>query len=283
MTLSIVILSYRNPALLRLCLRSLARALVDTPLSYEVVVVDSETSPETANVVNHDFAHTFPAIQFIAFAHNTGYTAGVNAGLRAARGDYVLNLNYDIITEQGTIEALVGYLQQHSDVGLVGPRLLNFDESQQPSAFRFYTPRVILARRLGGVLLRGTERRFTLEGEVFSGPSPVDWVSGSALMTSRAAMERVGLLDEALFHYFSDVDWSWRFWENGYSVVFYPLAALTHALGRSSKGRFGILDPLFNRATRWHIVDAYRYFRKHGTRGLRPVTHGPAQPTLIPA
>jgi hypothetical protein len=61
------------------------------------------------------------------------------------------------------------------------------------------------------------------------------------------------------------------------------LAAFSHALGRTSKGRFIVLDVLFNAATRWHIADAYRYFRKHGISGQRPRRIGPVQPGLIHA
>jgi GT2 family glycosyltransferase len=83
-------------------------------------------------------------------------------------------------------------------------------------------------------------------------------------------LERVGTMDESLFHYFSDVDWARRFWENGYTVVYYPMAAMAHYHGRTSKGHLGILDAIFNRATRWHIKDAIRYFWKHGIAGTRP-------------
>ena len=272
--LSITILSYRNPALIRLCLRSLANALEGTPLEYEVVVVDSDTSPETANVVRDEFAAVFRNIRFVPYRYNTGYTAGVNAGLRAAEGEYLLVLNYDIIAEPGTIESMVEFLRTHPEVGLIGPGLLNFDDSRQHSCFRFYTPLVIAARRLRLPFTRRILDRFLMRDVPLTEPT--------AMMTTRAALERVGYLDESLFHYFSDVDWSWRFWENGFGVVFYPLAVLCHGLGRTSKGRFSIFDPLINRATRWHIADAFRYFRKHGISGQRPRIRE-RQPRLIAA
>jgi len=36
---------------------------------------------------------------------------------------------------------------------------------------------------------------------------------GSALMTTRKAINKVGLMDENLFLYMSDVDWAKRFWK----------------------------------------------------------------------
>lgn len=284
MTLSIIILAYRDPALLRLCLKSLARSLAGTDMSYEVVVVDNATSPETANVVRAEFADAFPAIRLIPLVRNTGYTYGVNTGLRAATGEYLFVLNHDIIMQPDTCQRLVTYLREHPSVGLVGPRLLNFDDSQQDSCFRFYTPLVIPARRLPLPFTKRLLSRFRMEDTTISGPTAVDWVSGAAFATSRTAMEQVGTLDERFFHYFSDVDWAWRFWEHGYSVVYYPLATLRHYLGRTSKSRFGIFDVILNRATRWHIADAIRYFFKHGFSGTRPTrATNTAQPTLIHA
>lgn len=283
MNLSIIILAYRNPALLRLCLTSLARAMAGTELTYEVIVVDNATSPETANIVRHDFAEIFPSLHLIPIVGNSGYTKGVNEGMRAARGEYLFSLNHDIVAEPGVVERLIGYLREHPGVGVVGPRLMNFDDSQQDSCFRFATPLIIVARRLGLPFTRGLLHRFLMRDTVFSGPTPVDWVSGAAFLVSRATVDRVGMLDESLFHYFSDVDWARRFWKNGLSVVYYPMAALYHYLGRASKGRFGIFDVFFNAATRWHIADAFRYFRKHGISGHRPTAADPLQPELIGA
>jgi GT2 family glycosyltransferase len=268
--ISIIILSYRNPALLRLCLKSLARAVPD-PSSVEIVVVDNDTIRETRQVVTEEFTQTFPNLVLVPLKYNAGYTRGVNEGLRAASGHYLLSINYDIVMEPGAIETLAAYLQDHPEVGLIGPRLLNFNESRQDSYFRFYRPFSILSRRVTFLPGAKTERdRFSMRQSNASSIQPVDWVSGAAFMTTRIALDRVGYMDERLFHYFSDVDWAWRFWENGYAVMYYPMAAMYHYHGRTSKSHFGILDPIFNRATRWHIRDAIRYFIKHGASGQRP-------------
>lgn len=269
MTVSVIILSYRNPALLRLCLRSLARTL-PADLDCEVIVVDNATTVETRNVAE-EFRGAFRALSLVPIRENAGYTRGVNEGLRAAQGQYILALNYDIVMEPGAVPLLTEYLHGHPRVGLIGPRLLNFDDTHQDSFFRFYRPFTILSRRMPLLPGARAEReRFSMHDRDPALAQEVDWVSGAAFMTTREALERVGYLDESLFHYFSDVDWAWRFWENGYAVAYYPMAAMYHYHGRTSKGRFGIFDPLFNRVTRWHIKDALRYFAKHGHTGRRP-------------
>ncbi|HXV27156.1 MAG TPA: glycosyltransferase family 2 protein [Candidatus Paceibacterota bacterium] len=268
--ISITVLSYRNPALLRLCLKSLASALAGHR-DYEVVVVDNATSPETRNVLQEPFIAELAAVRLVPLTENTGYTRGVNEGFRASRGRFLCALNYDIVARPGAVHELARFLAANPSVGLAGPRLVNFDGSDQDSSFRFYRPFTVLARRMSFLPGARTEsERFVVRNRGTE-PMDVDWVSGAAFMTTRDAADAVGLLDERLFHYLSDVDWAHRFWENGYRVVHVPSASLLHYLGRSSKGRYGILDPLFNRATRWHLADAWRYFRKHGIRGDRPV------------
>ncbi len=91
-----------------------------------------------------------------------------------------------------------------------------------------------------------------------------EWLMGSAIMASKKAIEKVGLMDEQLFLYMSDVDWARRFWENGFKVVYYPLSKMYHYHRRESKGGLGPLDILFNKQSRLHFIDALRYFKKYG-------------------
>jgi GT2 family glycosyltransferase len=87
---------------------------------------------------------------------------------------------------------------------------------------------------------------------------------GSALLTRREAWQKVGLLDERFFLYFEDVDWSKRFWENGYKVAYLPGAIMYHYLQRRSRAGLGLLDFFLRREARWHLQSALKYFIKHG-------------------
>ena len=258
--LSIIIVNYKNPPLLRLCLKSLTRVL---PLSFshEIIVVDVAAEPETGHIATDEFA----GIRYLPFKHNIGYTRGVNEGIKAARGDTVFIANADIIPLTGSLEAMYTHMSAHPEIGLLGPQLLNFDGSNQQSCFRFYTPLTILCRRtfIGRLpFARRILERFAMQDKDLSKPTAADWLTGSALMASKKAIERVGPMDERLFLYFSDVDWPRQFWENGYQVVFYPAARMYHYHGRFSRGN--VLQVVTNRFTRMHIADGIRYFRKYG-------------------
>jgi len=71
--------------------------------------------------------------------------------------------------------------------------------------------------------------------DAFSETADVDYVVGCGIMLSRAAIEDVGLLDEAYFAYHEDVDWCYRARKKGYRVVYAPTAVLHHK-GSSSTG-----------------------------------------------
>jgi GT2 family glycosyltransferase len=86
---------------------------------------------------------------------------------------------------------------------------------------------------------------------------------GSAMMTSRKAVEKVGLMDDNFYMYFEDVDWCRRFWENGYKVVYYPLARMFHYHGKGSASQSALKAVFLNRLTREHIKSAVKYFWKY--------------------
>jgi GT2 family glycosyltransferase len=91
----------------------------------------------------------------------------------------------------------------------------------------------------------------------------VDWLMGSALMVSRKAVEKVGLMDPHFFMYMEDVDWCRRFWENGYKVIYNPESKMFHYHGKgSAKG--GVLRSVLSNKLTWiHISSAIKYFWKY--------------------
>ncbi len=262
--LSIIIVNYKQPELLRLCLSSLRRVIA-ADFKHEIIVMDSAASPETRNVAVEDFKD----IRYVPFKQNVGYTHMVNEGIAAAIGDTFFVINSDIIPLPGSIESMYSYLHTNPKVGLVGPGLLNFDGSPQQSCFRYYTPWTIIYRRtpLGRLpFAKQIIEKFYMKDRDLSQPTPADWLSGSALMGTVAAARKVGPMDSTMFLYMSDVDWPRRFWENGYQVHYYPMAQMYHYHHRHSRSWLGMFDALFNPQAHQHIKDAIRYFKKYGTR-----------------
>lgn len=259
--LSVIITSYKNPAVLRLCLESLEKNVLCE--NYEILVVDSATEEDMETMMRENF----PSVRFFPHAKNLGFARLVNTGLRNAKGGYVLILNADIVIEKKSVDMLIEYLRSNPQVGLVGPKLLNFDGKIQPSRFRFYTPLIIFYRRTPLGRLKFAKRKidkFLYKNKDAEKPLKVDWIMGSAMMASRQSISKVGLMEENFgFMYFEDVDWCRRFWEKGLAVAYYPYAKMYHYHGKGSASASSLKAVLMNRLTREHIKSGLKYFWKY--------------------
>ncbi|MBP1654973.1 MAG: putative glycosyltransferase, partial [Bacteroidetes bacterium] len=64
---------------------------------------------------------------------------------------------------------------------------------------------------------------------------PVDAVSGSFMMITREAYERVGGLDESFFMYGEDLDWCYRVKKAGFGVCYVHSTSIIHFKGESTR------------------------------------------------
>jgi GT2 family glycosyltransferase len=173
-------------------------------------------------------------------------------------------LNPDTLVNEGAVTELAACLRGHPDAGAVGPKLVGPDGSLQyscrtfPSLSTALFTRQSLSRRLWPS--NPLSRRYLLSDWDHSEVRAVDWVSGAALMTSRAVVDRVGPLDEQFFLFHEDVDWCRRVHAAGLRVYYDPKAVLVHHEGISSA-----------RVPPRLIIERHRgmlrYYRKHMRRG----------------
>jgi hypothetical protein len=258
MDVSIIILNYRSKGLVHQCVKTIK--LYGTGCSKEIIVVDNASSDGVGEMLRQ----RHPDVRFIASAENAGYAAGNNLGIRAASGRYLLIMNPDITVRPGSIDAMVRFMDERRDVGMLGPRLVHPDGTLDESCYRFPTRAVPVYRRtplgrlaagrreLDKYLMADYDRKETRE---------VDWLLGAVLMVRRAAMDRVGPLDERYFLYFEDTDWCRRFWQAGHKVVYFTGAEMVHYHERLSAQGSWFVSP-FRRSTRIHIASAIKYFAK---------------------
>jgi hypothetical protein len=260
MKLSVIITNYKTPELLKLCLKSARECLAG--LEFEAFIMDAETSEDTEFVVRE----FFPEFNFEPFQKNVGFRALVNEGLKKANGQFILILNSDIILKENAVQKLIEYLETHEEVAMIGPQLLNLDNSIQESCLRFFGPLTILARRtIFGRTAMGKKllAKFLMRDYNHEEPREVDWLLGSSILVRSSALNRVGPMDERFFMYFEDVDWCRRFWQAGFKIVYLPQAKIYHYHLRVSKKTGGLADLFVNKYTWIHIISAIKYFLKY--------------------
>lgn len=256
---SILIVGYKNARLVRQTLKGIRRA--SPALSYEILLVENDPNGTTAAM-----AAEFPEVTVIGDRKNLGFGGGMNLGIQAARGRYILVFNPDVIVLPGAFEELVGYLDAHPDVGIVGPQLRNPDGSLQYSCYRFMEPKTVLCRRLPFVRRLSFVKRhldaYVLAEWDHAEPRNVDYLLGASMLIRREALDQVGGFDPAYFMYFEDQDLCRRFWKAGWKVVYDPKAQLIHYHRReTADGNF--LQQLLHPLTRIQMQSAVYYFRKY--------------------
>ncbi|MDD5172640.1 MAG: glycosyltransferase family 2 protein [Patescibacteria group bacterium] len=261
MELSIIILNYNHKNLLKNCLKSLQEASIKS--SYELIITDNGSNDQSQEFLSQ-LKKGNSEIKVIFNSKNLGYSRANNQAIKLAQGKYILILNPDIIVFPQSIDKLKEFLQENSQVGVVGPQLLNPDKSIQYSCCRFPNLLTPLLRRtflgcrpwfkkeLGHYLMFDFDHQQTRE---------VDWLIGASLMIKKEVFEKVGLFDERYFAYFEDVDFCRRVREAGFKVIYFPQTQMIHFHQRlSADGSF--IHSLFSKATWIHIKSALKYFWK---------------------
>lgn len=266
MELSIIITTYKNPELLRVCIDSIKKHITLT--DYEIIVAENEAEEKTELMMKEDY----PEITYLPFKENDGLQFLIRKAYEKTHGDYILILNGDIIIKKDSIEKLLDYTKNHPEAGMIGPKLLNFNETLQYSCNRFYHPMTIVYRRTFLGKFPFAQRhldKFLMKDYDHKTVKEVDWLMGSAYIVSRKAVEKVGLMDKRFKLYFEDVDWCRRFWMNGYKVIYYPLAEMYHYHGKGSDSSRGIIKSLISNKLAWiHIISSIKYFLKYWGEAL---------------
>src|SRR5688572_2244878 len=77
----------------------------------------------------------FPDVRYVINDQPKGFAANHNAVMHLATTPYVLLLNDDVEVAPAMLDILVGYLEEHQEVGLVTPCVINPDGTPQLTAF----------------------------------------------------------------------------------------------------------------------------------------------------
>lgn len=254
--LSIVILNYNTCDLLKQTLES-----IETPVSHEIIVVDNASTDDSVEMVREQF----PKVKLIQNEINGGFATGNNIGLRKARGKYLMLLNSDTTIQGKALQVLIDYLHQHTQVGIVTPKLVLSDGSLDPACHRG------LPTIWNSFTYFSKLEKIFPESHVFGGYHqtwkdmtkihPVEAVSGAAMMFPRKLLTTIGYLDEQFFMYAEDLDYCKRAHDAGFEIVYNPQAVVIHYKGQSGTHS---LNPETRTNTRRYFYETMKlYFRKH--------------------
>ncbi|MDH3502907.1 MAG: glycosyltransferase [Nitrospirota bacterium] len=218
---SIIIPVFNKVELTRQCLTHLAE--VTDGYSYEVIVVDNASTDGTK-----EFLSTLGGdIQVISNPGNYGFAKACNQGAAAAKGRFLIFLNNDTIPKSGWLRPLVDEVQQHSDVSIVGSKLLYPDDTIQHAGVVFskncLTPYHVFRGASGDLPAVNVRQEFQV-------------VTAACMLIRREEFGEVGGFDEIYRNGFEDVDLCLKVGKRGKKVIYQPESVLYH-LEHQTPGR----------------------------------------------
>ena len=229
---SIIIVSWNTKEILRDCLNSIKQNAGD--VIYEIIVVDNASKDSSTEMVKKNF----PQVKLIESKVNLGFAAANNVGIKAASGDFLLLLNSDTVVLDKAIEKTYSFIKEQSDVGAVGCKVLNSDNTLQYSCFRFPS--------LLNVILTLTCLRKVFPQNRFFGREHYSWwdynemreveaISGCFMFIPRVTIKKIGMMDESYFMYAEEADLCWRIKRAELKILFFPDASIIHLGGQSTR------------------------------------------------
>ncbi|HRK61223.1 MAG TPA: glycosyltransferase family 2 protein [Candidatus Omnitrophota bacterium] len=229
-TLTILIVNFKTTKLTLACIQSIYD--FQPQCSFEIVLVDNGSN----DGIGEKVAEQFPAVRFIETGDNVGFSRANNLGIHNSRGEFVVLLNSDVKLIESVWDAMVEFMRQQPELGVIGCREVDGDGNFQLSCGHF--PNFIneIIRKIMHYRLSINDHKIRdYLDEKYSNLGLVDWVSGSCMMIRRKALMDAGLLDEQFFMYFEDIDFCCRVQNKGWGIRYFPAVTICHYGGRSAK------------------------------------------------
>ena len=232
---SIVTVNFNQPEVTEDLLKSLAE--VNTYANLEIIVVDngSKVNPMTR------WKSRYPEITFIRSDINTGFAGGNNIGIKDATGDYIFLINNDTEVTPDLIQKLVTTLEINPRIGVISPKIHYFDQPQllQYAGYtemNYYTARNACI----GQFEEDNGQYDSLSGKT-------GYAHGAAMMLSKEAIQKAGLMAENYFLYYEELDWCERIKKAGYEVHVNLQALIYHKESVSVGKRSTLKEYFMNR------------------------------------
>lgn len=199
---------------------------------------------------------------FLPNVDNPGYGRAVNR-LVAQLGEipsYLGVLNTDLTWVEGTFEQLLGWLQQHPDVSLAVPQILDEAGKTQKLCKRHPTVLGLFSRRflpdlLKPAWLKRYDRWYVMADNDYQQVFEVPYLSGCCMLMRSDDFRHIGGFDNRYFLYLEDADITRSLALKG-RCVHLPVASVVHGWGRGNYISFRLLAA--------NIMSAWRYFWKWG-------------------
>ena len=207
---------------------------------------------------NGPFSTTLKTVYLLRLPKNLGYAGAINRcitwGQEALSARDFWLLNNDVKVDPQALKEIVSVTHYAPDIGLCGSVLLDWDHPEAVQAIGGVYRRCLAVGRHMQVLPAGSDKH----GDAFF---DIDYPVGASLFVTHKYLEAVGLMDDAYFLYYEEMDWA----ERGRRLGFRPAVALRslvqHKEGASTGSHGGVRNKSLM-SERYGVINRLRITRK---------------------
>ncbi|MBW4054019.1 MAG: glycosyltransferase family 2 protein [Proteobacteria bacterium] len=196
--------------------------------NFRILIVDNGSTDGSETILRE----RFPEIKFIQAGANLGFAGGNNVGFRYALehgADLVWLLNNDTTVDADALSAMVQITEGDKTVGMVGSKIVYYDNPQ----LIWFAGAVLDPQKAYHPYHRGLNEE---DRGQYNDVCETGYVTGCSLLARKEMMDAVGLLDDGLFLYFEDADWSARAKTALWKLMYCPDSLVYHKVSLSVGG-----------------------------------------------
>lgn len=220
MNATVVIPNYNGIKYLDSCMKSIYAGSIIP----KIIIVDNGSSDRSIE----QLSEKYPEAKVLRFKENRGFSAAVNAGIKAADTEYVILLNNDTTVDKDFVEKLITAIVNKKNAFSVGAKMLSMKETDIIDGAGDLYCALGWAFSLG----KGKDKQnYNKQTEVFS-------ACAGAAIYRKSVFEIIGFFDENHFAYLEDIDMGYRAKIAGYHNYFTPEAIVYHAGSAVSGSRY---------------------------------------------
>jgi N-acetylglucosaminyl-diphospho-decaprenol L-rhamnosyltransferase len=222
-----VIVTYQSERTIERALKGAKRGADEQLL--DVVIVDNNSNDATREIIQREADW----VRLILSEKNNGFGRGCNLGAEGVTSPYTIFINPDAVVEPAAIRTMLLFLEQHPNVGIVGPAIIEGDTSGEIElqvAGQRATPWTMLASSVPLLRLPA------ISWPIIPGADPIQagWVCGAVLMIRSELLTCLQGFDPRFFLYWEEIDLCKRADEMGYQTWALGQAVAHHVGGASS-------------------------------------------------
>ena len=234
---SVIIVNWNAGKYLEETINSLHEQVKD--ISYEIILIDNNSNKDEESYLYLEKLKEFDNVTIIKSCENLGFAKANNKGMKIAKGRNFLILNPDVVMHNNVVKVLSDYLDSHSEVGMVGPKIFDINGNFQQNCMKGKPyPKDTLFHLIGLAKLFPNNKVFNGYALRYLNRDEINecWgLSGCCMMLKKSLYEEIGGMDEQFFMYQEETDWGLRTANAGYKTIYNPNAIITHYQGVTTK------------------------------------------------